>query len=340
MKKPNGMGSVVKLSGKRRNPYAARVTMGYRADGTQIRKYIGYADTKRKAEMLLLEYYKNPNIANTSTLAEVYTEWSGSKFDKISPKTVAGYTTAWNRLQIFGDMQLREIKTVHLQKVVDDTKGMSRSTSKNVKNLCNQLYKFAIENDLAEKNYAEYVVLPTPPEKKTKFIFTGMEIKMLWENKFEPWVDSILFMLYTGDRVGSMLTIPKDKVHLSDRYIQHGNKTAKGKGKIMPIHRDLESIVSHRMDLPGKYLFAKENGEPVTVDHYRSYIFTPILKKLDINPKLTPHSCRHTFSTMLNKRVSNKKTISDLMGHTDYAITANWYTHSDIESMIEAVDTL
>ena len=42
MKNPNGYGSVIKLGGKRRKPFGARITIGYNDKGKQIFKYIGY----------------------------------------------------------------------------------------------------------------------------------------------------------------------------------------------------------------------------------------------------------------------------------------------------------
>lgn len=51
MKLPNGYGSVVKLSGKRRKPWMVRKTTGYRIDPVKEKKVneyiiIGYAATK------------------------------------------------------------------------------------------------------------------------------------------------------------------------------------------------------------------------------------------------------------------------------------------------------
>ena len=65
MRFPNGYGSVVKLSGKRRNPYVVRKTAGWRYDkekDKQVQEYIiiGYAPTKADGLQMLAEYNKNP----------------------------------------------------------------------------------------------------------------------------------------------------------------------------------------------------------------------------------------------------------------------------------------
>lgn len=49
MKLPNGYGSVVKMSGKRRKPYAVRIT-----DGTKLNK-----DGRRIQKYRFLEYFEN-----------------------------------------------------------------------------------------------------------------------------------------------------------------------------------------------------------------------------------------------------------------------------------------
>lgn len=61
MRNPNGYGAVIKLGGKRRKPWAVRVTTGKKYDPQKDRtalvyKYIGYAETRKEANMILAEY--------------------------------------------------------------------------------------------------------------------------------------------------------------------------------------------------------------------------------------------------------------------------------------------
>ena len=49
MKQPNGYGGISKLKGRRRKPYAVRVTTGWTDEGKQIKKYLGYYATKKEA---------------------------------------------------------------------------------------------------------------------------------------------------------------------------------------------------------------------------------------------------------------------------------------------------
>lgn len=81
MKKPNGLGTVIKLSGNRRKPYAAVVTMGWvqnyddngypKGNPKQQRKYIGYYEKRRDAILALNEYAKShDNDSNSVQLVE------------------------------------------------------------------------------------------------------------------------------------------------------------------------------------------------------------------------------------------------------------------------------
>lgn len=87
MKLPNGYGSVVKLSGKRRKPWMVRKTTGYRIDPVKEKKVneyiiIGYATTKTEGLQMLADYNRNPydTKAAKMTFEEVYEEWSKKNF--------------------------------------------------------------------------------------------------------------------------------------------------------------------------------------------------------------------------------------------------------------------
>ena len=76
MRLPNGYGSVIKMSGKRRKPYAARKTAGWHYDkekDKQIQDFviIGYAETRAEALQLLSNYNNNPYDLTASKMTFV-----------------------------------------------------------------------------------------------------------------------------------------------------------------------------------------------------------------------------------------------------------------------------
>ena len=82
MKLPNGYGSVTKMSGKRRKPYAARITTAWTDGGKQVKKYIGYFKTRQEAIKALADYNENPFDLATKkiTFAEVFERWQKVKY--------------------------------------------------------------------------------------------------------------------------------------------------------------------------------------------------------------------------------------------------------------------
>lgn len=86
LKRANGSGSITKVSGRRRNPYQALVTLGWDNNGKQIRKSLGYFPTYDKAVIALDSYNENPYdiSAGKITFSDVYEKWSEQKFPTIS----------------------------------------------------------------------------------------------------------------------------------------------------------------------------------------------------------------------------------------------------------------
>ena len=100
MKLPNGYGSVYKLPGNRRKPWAVRITVSRTEDqdGTHWKyKYLGYYETQSDALVALAHFNENPYDldANKITFAEVFEKWSSEHFPKISKANVHGYNASY-----------------------------------------------------------------------------------------------------------------------------------------------------------------------------------------------------------------------------------------------------
>jgi site-specific recombinase XerD len=56
--------------------------------------------------------------------------------------------------------------------------------------------------------------------------------------------------------------------------------------------------------------------------------------------RLVPHSCRHTFASMMAKAGADTLAIQRIIGHADYATTANIYTHESVEELKKAINKI
>ncbi|MBS4537068.1 tyrosine-type recombinase/integrase [Clostridium sp. D2Q-11] len=300
MRNPSGYGSVYKLSGKRRNPWIVRKTTGWTDEGKQEYYTVGYYLTRAKSLQALADYNKNPIASRGDvTFREIYEEWSTSKYEKISKKTIQSYEVAWNHLSILKDEKIKDIKTSQLQEIISRTK-LSKSSLSKIRLLAKMLFDYAMQDDIVKKNYAEYVELPSQ-KKQEKEIFNDVEIKIIEEKSNSiPWLDTVLILIYTGMRVAELLSITKFNVDIENMIIIGGIKTDAGRDRIIPVHPKIQKIIKKYYNTKGSYLFNKD-GEKLRVDYYRKYLYYRALEKAQIR-KLTSHSCRHTFAASLRCR--------------------------------------
>lgn len=341
MKNPNGYGSVVKLSGKRRRPYGALVTLGFDDNGKQKRKFIGYSETFKGANKLLLEYGDNPKLyTNNFTLKQIYDNWSKSHFETLSKSGVRAYTVPWNKCERLYNVNIKELTLYHLQQVVDEC-GESYSAKKQMKNMLRQIYKYALKYDYINKDYTEFLDIGKKVVKNLRVPFSNEEIEKLW--KFEHLiygVDTIIMMIYTGFRIGELIDIKCKDVNLEQGYIIGGKKTEAGTNRLVPINSKIKKLIEIRMENknPEDMLITTKRGAPMKYNNYSDSIFTPAMKKLQMDHKI--HDTRHTFATLLSNSDVNPTSIKKLIGHSTYLTTEKIYTHKNIEELKKAVEKI
>lgn len=341
MKLPNSYGSVYKLSGNRRRPWVARKTVGWTSNGKQDYYTIGYFKNRPEALAALVAYNKNPiGERGDITLGGLYDEWSKSRYPKLGKKTVESYRTAWNHLSKLKDERFKDLKKSHLQKIIDDMENddLGYSSVHKVKVVAGLLYKHAMADDIVDKNYAQLLELPER-ETTEKEIFTDSEVCSI-ENlaKTDKWAKSILILIYTGMRIGELLKHTKFTVDMKNMLLMGGNKTEAGKKKIIPVHSKILGCIKYWYNQDGSYLISR-NGKRINVNYYRKYLYYPTLEKAGTR-KLTPHSTRHTFASLMNKAGVDKTYQQKLIGHADYNTTANIYTHPEIEELRKAIEMI
>ena len=341
MRLPNGFGTVYKLSGKRRKPWIARITTGWEIvdeKAKQLCQTIGYFEDKPQALDALLLHRVNPVPPKVDiTLKELYEEWAEGKYEYISRSTIDCYKAGWKHLSKYGSVKFKELRTAHVQSVIDGCHKakMSRSSLEKIKVVATMLYGYAMQNDIVNKNYAEFIRLPKV-EKEEKSIFTDLEIQKLEKTEGAPWVDTILVLIYTGMRINELLGLTKFGVNMDKHTITGGLKTDAGKNRTIPIHPKILKHVKRWLDKNGEYLICNEQGKHVSDKIYREKHYYPALEQLGIR-KLNPHCCRHTFASLMRNAGADTKSIQLLMGHSKYSFTADTYTHTNIEELKKAI---
>lgn len=339
MRNSNGYGSVIKLSGKRRRPYAVRITVGWTEDGKQRFKYLSYHEKRTQAKLALAEYNLNPyNIdASRITFAEVYERWTETEFKTLSDSMINSYRSAYKHCKPLYNKVFKELRKDDLQAVVNSISAPSMQDV--VKFLFLKSYKYGMENDIVNKNYAQFVKIAKKEESKEKVPFTREEVNKLWENMDKlKYGDLVLILLYTGMRIGELLKMQKSNIFLEERYMIGGSKTKAGKGRIIPLHKRIVPLIEKRMkESDSQSLFINRVGANLKYNSFMQYHWEPILEV--VGQEHTPHDTRHTFISEMARLNTNPLVLKRIVGHSNADVTEH-YTHKNIEDLLEAVDKL
>ena len=334
----NNYGSVYKMKDKpRRNPWRVVKTVKD-LDGKSKRKTIGYTRTKTEGLELLAKYNTNPYSLNTTkmTFIEVLEKWKELHFEKLEPRTVRQYKSICKHFEPIKDIPMLELTTMQLQELFNSV-TLAPASKRLLKAVLNQVYKYALKMDIVIKDCSEFLELGKKQAVIERKIFTNEEISKLWKYKELQWVDTVLIMIYTGLRIGELLTIESKNVDLENRTIKGGIKTDAGKNRIIPINMEILPLIKNRMSLEHQYLITGVRGKKL---FYQNYIlfFNKLMDQLNMTH--TIHDCRHTFASLLSNADANKISIAKIIGHSSYLTTEKIYTHKDVEELKKAVDLI
>ena len=326
MKHPNGYGCITKLSGKRRRPYAIRITVGFNDKGTQKYKYLSYHATKKEAIIALAEYNKTPYDlnANSITFAEVYERYIAD-IQKTAAKTMLiRLKSLYKHCEKLHKVVFKDLRRAHLQGVIDEIEAPN--AKKTAATFLRKLYKFAIENDIVFKDYAESLVIPSIKVQNEKTVFTETEIAKLWSSAGENVnIDIVLILLYSGMRVSELLTLKKEQINLAENHIIAGSKTEAGRDRYIPIHRRIKPIIErHIAAQDNEYLFVSKNNTAISYNAFHSRRFAPLMEMLEMQH--TIHETRHTFISNLHAAGADKLAVKKIVGHSS-SDTTEGYTH-------------
>lgn len=337
MKLPNGYGSVVKLSGTRRNPYMVRKTVGFNEKHYPVYKIIGYTKTREDGLNMLAEYNHDPYDieARKMTFNEVYHLWEEKKFPKLSKSLQSALKSAYKHCDKIYDMKYRDIRTMHMQDCIDNC-GCGYSTQGAIKNLLGHLDKFALELDVINKSYAQLTTADPIPET-TKDRFSDEEIKKLWKlyEDGNEWADTILILIYSGFRLNEFLDLTVNSIE--NGCFKGGSKSNAGKDRIIPIYSKIADMVQNRVDRTQNYLITDDGENKLSAATYYKHYYE-VLKL--IGTRKTPHEARHTFRSLLDSCGANKKCIDLMMGHKSKDVGLRRYTHKTIDELREAIELI
>lgn len=336
MKRANGTGSIVRLSGSRRRPYAVRVS-GRDEYGQIIQHILSYHRTSSEAQEALEQYNQDkmhgavPRVDTMKmTVGQIYDAWSTREYATAGKQSIGSYKAAWKRIGRFRDTPIVDVSIDMWQSILDEDakNNASKSKIRNDALLIKALVMYALKRDILTKNAYEFLEIPSAPPKKKKGAFSDAQIAQVKNMAAdgEPYADIVLMLCYTGFRISEFVGLNEASYHADGDYLQYGIKTDAGRDRIVPVSHIIAPYVP-------AWLVSKHS----TTDYYRKHI-RPIMEAIG-EPDATPHWCRHTFATRLNEAKVDLTVRKWLLGHVTSDITER-YTHQSLALMRDAIDRL
>ena len=356
MRLPNGFGQISEIKGRNlRKPFRAMVSIGKSPTGRPICKPLkpeSYFESYNDAYKALVEYHKNPaDLESDMLMKDLFEKWSEEYFKRV--KTPAPTLTAWAYCQELHMMRVADVRARHIKHCLEEgtaiIKGVEKRPTASVKNIIktmmNQIFDYAVEYELVDRNYARTFKLSkevfqelgtTKTEHKS---YTDEEITILWKHAGEKYfADLVLVQCYSGWRPTEILSLKLTDIDLESGLMHGGIKTEAGKNRIVPIHSKIREIVKDKYNKAKKvkspYLFYQlkigNEVSKLTYDKYRNGL-NDLIGELRLDPDHRPHDGRKHFVTQAKKANVDEYAIKYVVGHAISDVTEKVYTDREIE---------
>lgn len=349
----NGTGSFRKRNRGGKEFVEYRVSIGIGMDGNAVRKSF-YGSTERDC----LKQYKawmkdgqNIPIEKVKTVGEWADKWLELyKKGKVAYGTYRNYKLYVDKhiKPRLGKLKFTQVRPAHIEAFLQAESELSESARHHILIALNGMFETAIENHYCSENPVK-MPKSKPLEQTIKVqVFSKEEINAILRSELPAAVYPQILML-TGMRRGELLALTWSDIDFDNDVItvskavarsEEGGyeiKTTKsGKTRYIGMGTQLKTILQGLPRL-GIYVLSTQKGErlsPNQFDKLYKRFFTE--SNLEF---LSPHKCRHTYATYLQKGGADLRAIQELLGHSKVTVT-EIYTHVDAEDLKKNVSKL
>lgn len=324
----------------------------------------------RLAEKIAAAKRGEETIGGSMTVNAWFAEWKQTYKDPkgLTPKSLGMYDEKYNGYikPAIGHMKLKDVKDVHLQRILNGQAGKSASHVKKLRMVLQEMFKRARQSRLIPYDPAELLELPSVTQGKRRSITEDERKAMLEVAETHPAGLWVLTLLYTGMRPGESASLTWADVDFKNNEIhvhtakESGSKTVKAPKtasgvRDIPIHSKLLPRLLEARKRPFDPVFPNARGESADDDtmyrwwrsflrstdiHMGAMVYRNKIIESKLSDDLTTYCLRHTFCTDLQKAGVSINVAKELMGHSDISVTANIYTHRDNETLHSGIALL
>lgn len=311
-------------------------------------------------------------ISKNMTVARWCNEWLETyKKGTVIEKTYKDYKRRIDNIIIpeVGNVILKNVRDVHLQKILNSRAGNSLSDVKRMRILIQSIFEQARISRLIPYNPAENLKMPNIAQQSKRRSITDHErewiLKTAETHHAGLWIK---MMLYTGLRPGEVIALDWIDIDFKKKLVYVSKAKESGSNDIkepktdagvreVPIPDTLSSdLIKTKGANPYQPVFTqKTNDRRHTESSFRKS-WLNFLRVMDISmgapvknqkilnsliaPDLCPYFLRHTYCTDLEIAGVPINVACRLMGHSNISVTAKIYTHGAEKTMQAAAEKI
>lgn len=297
------------------------------------------------------EVAENVIIYNSRTTVD---KWADEAFDTYKSK-VQGLRDIKCRYRkyvspVIGHKALCDVRAVECQNILNSCAGMSYSHCKSLKQEICFLFQTAVENRLIPFSPAVRLSLPEYTRGYRRSITDHERKHLLAVYEKDPTYLLFVIILKCGCR-------PEEAIGLIGRDIDHSKKLlhvrgtkTKNSDRFVPIPSDVYEVI--KKTKPFEPVCVNRKGNIHSESSYKRLCAhlkrdmnismgckvyrNALIPPLPLADDFVPYCLRHTYCTDLCKAGVDVRTAQRLMGHANISITADIYTHVDMDEIEKA----
>ncbi len=331
MRLPNGYGSVYKLGGTRRKPWAVRKTTGWTFEGGKsfpIYHFIGYYATRKEALQALADFNKAPYDLKGGAVkfGALLERWKEAKRPTVSEKRYTDILTSASALNGLLDVPVDRLSYRSMQDAIDAT-GRPKTIIKEAITILGQVADFGIKQGMAPDNLRDLIRNlenhGTEAKKIERSIFSDDDVDFLWRDE-SPEASVLLTLLYTGMRSGELFALTNDDVDMDQRMIRiRKGKTAAAAREVPICNRLMPRFTLDPFGLSKSYRGQRMGA--YMKEHCSGHLL---------------HDTRHSFISWATAGGMDDRVLKQIVGHKGDGVTMDVYTHIPFQAKLDAVDAV
>ena len=296
----------------------AQKSFGTRKDAMAALPFITASDRRPRAGTVTQR--KGTSI----TLKELFDQWEPTH--NRGKSTMNCYRAGFRLFAPLWHVAMDDLDIDDLQDCLDDSDA-GRRTRENAKTALGLVCKYGIPRDAVPKdrNLGHFLRVNDPGEssKKPGLSLAQLELVRKAAESGDPVAVIALCQCYLGFRPSELLALTAADYNANLKAFVGGAKTEAGRGRTVTVSPKIQRYVDQLVAAAGDGHVFGVAGKQMRLKQYRE-LFYELLARLGIpNPVdeqgrhlLTPHSCRHTFATLMKRTKGADADKLALIGHT------------------------